>query len=161
MRYSNIILTQIIPRFIELIKLKFPVASSTILVSSQLQLPPLRIHPFLILSNSPPTPSFSRQITLEPVLERISRFPFRSIRNGATFREFPLPSSLVRPSESLETKTIGRVTRACADPNTLFSLTRSTSWFDGVDDYGGKRIARFHPCPLFSELVCACILPRY
>lgn len=77
------------PRFIELIKLKFPVASSTILVSPQLQLPPLRINPFLILSNSPP----HLLSCVKSYWNRFLVFPYPS---GSEFVVFPLETRLDR-----------------------------------------------------------------
>lgn len=57
-RYSKIIFDPDNPRFRRFIKLikRFPVASPTILISTELQLlPSLPVHPFLMFSNSPCT----------------------------------------------------------------------------------------------------------
>lgn len=159
-RYSKIILTQIIPfrRFIELIK-RFPAASPTILISTELQLlPPC----------SPPSDRFKLSLrclflSLSQAgngkeLERV--FAFESIRNDAT-REFPFPCA---PCASLRIEEeISRVTR-CVSFHSLLSPLE----IDELVCYGSGRGSKassvsIHRGARYFQNSCVRVrvLPRY
>ena len=155
-RYSKIILTQIIPfrRFIELIK-RFPAASPTILISTELQLlPPC----------SPPSDRFKLSLrclflSLSQAgngkeLERVSRFRFRIDSKRCNARVSLSLCSVCVPQDRRRDQS--RYSMRFV-PFVAFS---SRDWRVGLLRLGKgiESIERFHPprCPLFSELVRAC-----